>query len=68
MTVRQAREEADGARREFTVPGPWQPGSLVVMVNGRARASGWRDAGNLVIALDNAPQVGDVVSFLYNSV
>ena len=65
MFVHQnAPETPDGALRRFTVPTPFRPGTLIPVINGRARTVGFTVSGSSVI-FDDAPLPGDVVSFFY---
>jgi hypothetical protein len=59
-----AVEPVDGMRTTFTPPTPPTAKSLVVVLNGRVRAEGFKLVNNQAV-FDEAPGLGDVVSFFY---
>ena len=68
LVHKKAREEADGIRTTFTVPGPFVSGTLRLCINGRSIIDDWRISGWLTVELEEAPLEGDMVSFWYQQV
>ena len=59
-----AVESVDGMRKVYNTPTPPTPGTLTPAINGRTRTEGFTVAGTAV-TFEEAPSLGDVVSFFY---
>ena len=59
-----AVEPVDGMRKTYSTPTVPTPGTLTPAINGRTRTVGFTISGSAV-TFDEAPALGDVVSFFY---
>ena len=62
-----AKETPDGVNRLFNAPDAWVPGTLYVVINGHVVYRGFTFPSGTQVQFDVTPQVGDVITFLYNA-
>ncbi len=60
-----AVETTDGIRKTYNTPTPYTPGTLVPIINGCTQALGFIATEGTAVTFDDAPELGDVVSFFY---
>lgn len=65
LVFKTAVETPDGSLKRFNTKTPYKTGTVILNLNGRSHIQGWTEQGGTVIDLDEAPQIGDVVSFWY---